>query len=75
MYFFFGMARYIHHQNLHYAAPSLALSNEFSLIHLQALIEMVDWKDADIMVKYYHSNPLKINGKSVKVYLSLKRLR
>ncbi|XP_071193848.1 matrin-3-like [Salvelinus alpinus] len=41
----------------------------------QALIEMVDWKDADIMVKYYHSNPLKINGKSVKVYLSLKRLR
>uniref|UniRef100_A0A673X2T3 Si:ch211-271b14.1 n=1 Tax=Salmo trutta TaxID=8032 RepID=A0A673X2T3_SALTR len=40
-----------------------------------ALIEMVDWKDADIMVKYYHSNPLKINGKSVKVYLSLKRLR
>ncbi|CAB1315987.1 unnamed protein product [Coregonus sp. 'balchen'] len=43
----------------------------------QALIEMVDWKDADIMVKYYHSNPLKINGKSVKVFLSssLKRLR
>ncbi|XP_064879604.1 matrin-3-like [Oncorhynchus nerka] len=41
----------------------------------QALIEMVDWKDADIMVKYYHSNPLKISGKSVKVYLSLKRLR
>uniref|UniRef100_A0A4W5LDR5 Si:ch211-271b14.1 n=1 Tax=Hucho hucho TaxID=62062 RepID=A0A4W5LDR5_9TELE len=43
----------------------------------QALIEMVDWKDADIMVKYYHSNPLKINGKSVKVYLSssMKRLR
>nr|XP_046172525.1 matrin-3-like [Oncorhynchus gorbuscha] len=43
----------------------------------QALIEMVNWKDADIMVKYYHSNPLKINGKSVKVYLSssLKRLR
>ncbi|XP_071024367.1 matrin-3-like [Oncorhynchus clarkii lewisi] len=43
----------------------------------QALIEMVDWKDADIMVKYYHSNPFKINGKSVKVYLSssLKRLR
>ncbi|KAM9497587.1 uncharacterized protein ACWYII_001393 isoform 3-T3 [Salvelinus alpinus] len=43
----------------------------------QALIEMVDWKDADIMVKYYHSNPLKINGKSVKVILSssLKRLR
>uniref|UniRef100_A0A8C7KGU3 Si:ch211-271b14.1 n=1 Tax=Oncorhynchus kisutch TaxID=8019 RepID=A0A8C7KGU3_ONCKI len=43
----------------------------------QALIEMVDWKDADIMVKYYHSNPLKISGKSVKVILSssMKRLR
>ncbi|XP_021474445.2 matrin-3 [Oncorhynchus mykiss] len=43
----------------------------------QALIEMVDWKDADIMVKYYHSNPLKISGKSVKVILSssMKHLR
>ncbi|KAL0993978.1 hypothetical protein UPYG_G00116340 [Umbra pygmaea] len=41
----------------------------------QALIEMVDWEDADIMVKYYHSNPLKIDGKSVKVSFSLKRLR
>ncbi|XP_024253601.1 matrin-3 isoform X1 [Oncorhynchus tshawytscha] len=48
-----------------------------SFLSDQALIEMVDWKDADIMVKYYHSNPLKINGKSVKVSLSssLKRLR
>ncbi|KAL0993977.1 hypothetical protein UPYG_G00116330 [Umbra pygmaea] len=41
----------------------------------QALIEMVDLEDADIMVKYYHSNPLKIDGKSVKVSLSLKRPR
>ncbi|XP_010868829.4 matrin-3 [Esox lucius] len=41
----------------------------------QALIEMVDWEDADIMVKYYHSNPLKIDGKGVKVSFSLKRLR
>ncbi|KAL0993979.1 hypothetical protein UPYG_G00116350 [Umbra pygmaea] len=41
----------------------------------QALIEMVDWEDADIMVKYYHSNPLKIDGKSVKVSFSLRRLR
>ena len=42
---------------------------------LQALIEMVDWKDADIMVKYYRSNPLKINGKGVKVSLSSTRKR
>ncbi|XP_062309813.1 matrin-3-like [Osmerus eperlanus] len=42
----------------------------------QALIEMVHWKDADIMVKYYRSNPLKINGKGVKVSLSTrKRIR
>ncbi|XP_046899081.1 matrin-3-like [Hypomesus transpacificus] len=41
----------------------------------QALIEMVDWKDADIMVKYYRSNPLKINGKGVKVSLSSTRKR
>ncbi|CAB1315988.1 unnamed protein product [Coregonus sp. 'balchen'] len=43
----------------------------------QALIEMVHWKDADIMVKYYHANPLKVNGKNVQVILSssLKRLR
>lgn len=36
----------------------------------QALIEMVDWRDADIMVKYYYSNPLRIQGKSVKVAMS-----
>ncbi|KAJ7996261.1 hypothetical protein DPEC_G00235260 [Dallia pectoralis] len=41
----------------------------------QALIEMVDLEDADIMVKYYHSNRLKIDGKWVKVSFSLKRLR
>ncbi|XP_067085390.1 matrin-3-like isoform X2 [Osmerus mordax] len=41
----------------------------------QALIEMVDWKDADIMVKYYRSNPLKINGKGVKVGLLSTRKR
>ncbi|KAF4072828.1 hypothetical protein AMELA_G00251830 [Ameiurus melas] len=33
----------------------------------KALIEMVDWRDADIMVKYYHSNPLRIQDKSIKV--------
>jgi len=37
---------------------------------VQALIEMVDWRDADIMVKYYYSNPLRIQGKSVKVAMS-----
>ncbi|KAK6316757.1 hypothetical protein J4Q44_G00121570 [Coregonus suidteri] len=44
---------------------------------IHALIEMVHWKDADIMVKYYHANPLKVNGKNVQVILSssLKRLR
>ncbi|XP_039517971.1 RNA-binding protein 20 [Pimephales promelas] len=36
----------------------------------KALIEMVDWRDADIMVKYYYSNPLRIQGKSVKVAMS-----
>ncbi|XP_016307436.1 uncharacterized protein LOC107662076 isoform X1 [Sinocyclocheilus anshuiensis] len=36
----------------------------------KALIEMVDWRDADIMVKYYYSNPLRIQGKSVKVSMS-----
>ncbi|KAI2664046.1 Matrin-3 [Labeo rohita] len=36
----------------------------------EALIEMVDWRDADIMVKYYHSNPLRIQGKSIKVTMS-----
>ncbi|XP_076867624.1 uncharacterized protein LOC143518758 isoform X2 [Brachyhypopomus gauderio] len=36
----------------------------------KALIEMVDWRDADIMVKYYHTNPLRIQDKSVKVSLS-----
>ncbi|XP_072548714.1 uncharacterized protein [Salminus brasiliensis] len=36
----------------------------------RALIEMVDWRDADIMVKYYHSNPLRIQDKSIKVSLS-----
>lgn len=42
----------------------------------KALIEMVDWRDADIMVKYYYSNPLKIQGKSIKVTMSyIKSLR
>ncbi|KAJ7996262.1 hypothetical protein DPEC_G00235270 [Dallia pectoralis] len=41
----------------------------------QALVEMVNLEDADIMVKYYHSNRLKIDGKWVKVSFSLKRLR
>ncbi|XP_026881773.1 matrin-3 isoform X2 [Electrophorus electricus] len=36
----------------------------------KALIEMVDWRDADIMVKYYHTNPLRIQDKSIKVSLS-----
>ncbi|MCJ8748395.1 hypothetical protein PDJAM_G00164230 [Pangasius djambal] len=36
----------------------------------KALIEMVDWRDADIMVKYYHSNPLRIQDKSIKVSMS-----
>lgn len=36
----------------------------------KALIEMVDWRDADIMVKYYYSNPLRIQGRSVKVSMS-----
>ncbi|XP_049322139.1 uncharacterized protein zgc:152816 [Astyanax mexicanus] len=36
----------------------------------RALIEMVDWRDADIMVKYYHTNPLRIQEKSIKVSLS-----
>uniref|UniRef100_A0A8C1UF79 Si:ch211-271b14.1 n=1 Tax=Cyprinus carpio TaxID=7962 RepID=A0A8C1UF79_CYPCA len=36
----------------------------------KALIEMVDWRDADIMVKYYYSNPLRIQGKSVKVTMT-----
>uniref|UniRef100_A0A671KFZ8 Uncharacterized LOC107702950 n=1 Tax=Sinocyclocheilus anshuiensis TaxID=1608454 RepID=A0A671KFZ8_9TELE len=36
----------------------------------KALIEMVDWHDADIMVKYYYSNPLRIQGKSVKVTMT-----
>ncbi|XP_073696367.1 uncharacterized protein [Garra rufa] len=39
-------------------------------VDCKALIEMVDWRDADIMVKYYHSNPLRIQGKSVKVTMS-----
>lgn len=36
----------------------------------KALIEMVNWRDADIMVKYYHSNPLRIQGRTVKVYMA-----
>ncbi|GAA6086229.1 matrin-3 [Tachysurus ichikawai] len=36
----------------------------------KALVEMVDWRDADIMVKYYHSNPLRIQDKSIKVSMS-----
>ncbi|XP_051980995.1 matrin-3-like [Xyrauchen texanus] len=36
----------------------------------KALIEMVDWRDADIMVKYYYSNPLRIQGKGVKVSMT-----
>ncbi|XP_051958017.1 matrin-3 [Xyrauchen texanus] len=36
----------------------------------KALIEMVNWRDADIMVKYYYSNPLRIQGKSVKVTMT-----
>ncbi|XP_064206297.1 matrin-3 isoform X2 [Anguilla rostrata] len=36
----------------------------------EVLIEMEDWNDAEIMVKYYHSNPLKIFGKNVRVNLS-----
>ncbi|XP_052447534.1 matrin-3 [Carassius gibelio] len=36
----------------------------------KALIEMVDWRDAKIMVKYYYSNPLRIQGKSVKVSMT-----
>ncbi|XP_046695149.1 uncharacterized protein zgc:152816 isoform X1 [Silurus meridionalis] len=36
----------------------------------KALIEMADWRDADIMVKYYHSNPLRIQDKSIKVSMS-----
>ncbi|MBN3320677.1 MATR3 protein, partial [Atractosteus spatula] len=43
----------------------------------EALIEMADFEDAEIMVKYYSSNMLRINGKSVKVKLwtTHKRLR
>ncbi|KAG9329485.1 hypothetical protein JZ751_004494 [Albula glossodonta] len=43
----------------------------------EALIEMEDSRDAEIMVKYYHTNPLKICGKNVRVSLSSshKRLR
>ncbi|KAA0716297.1 Matrin-3 [Triplophysa tibetana] len=33
----------------------------------KALVEMVNWRDADIMVKYYYINPLRMQGKSVKV--------
>lgn len=36
----------------------------------KALVEMVDWRDADIMVKYYHSNPLRIQDRSIKVSMS-----
>ncbi|TSL28236.1 Cationic amino acid transporter 2 [Bagarius yarrelli] len=36
----------------------------------KALIEMVDWHDADIMVKYYYSNPLRIQDRSIKVSMS-----
>ncbi|KAJ8383642.1 hypothetical protein AAFF_G00216130 [Aldrovandia affinis] len=43
----------------------------------EVLVEMEDWKDAEIMVKYYHTNPLKICGKSVRVGMTSahKRLR
>ncbi|XP_066572732.1 matrin-3 isoform X1 [Amia ocellicauda] len=43
----------------------------------EALVEMADPEDAEIMVKYYGSNPLKMNGKSVKVkmWTTHKRLR
>ncbi|XP_016115775.1 uncharacterized protein, partial [Sinocyclocheilus grahami] len=44
------------------------LQSKFS--DCKALIEMVDWHDADIMVKYYYSNPLRIQGKSVKVTMT-----
>ncbi|KAF5909544.1 matrin-3-like, partial [Clarias magur] len=36
----------------------------------KALIEMADWHDADIMVKYYHFNPLRIQDRSIKVSMS-----
>ncbi|XP_028839066.1 matrin-3 [Denticeps clupeoides] len=43
----------------------------------EALIEMVDQRDADIMVKYYRTNPLKLDGKSIRVcsLSSMKRIR
>ncbi|KAJ8348201.1 hypothetical protein SKAU_G00267900 [Synaphobranchus kaupii] len=36
----------------------------------EVLIEMEDWQDAEIMVKYYHTNPLKIFGKNIRVSMS-----
>lgn len=39
-------------------------------MRVQALVEMVNWRDADIMVKYYYINPLRIQGKSVKVNMT-----
>ncbi|XP_061106017.1 matrin-3-like isoform X1 [Conger conger] len=36
----------------------------------EVVIEMEDWYDAEVMVKYYHTNPLKIFGKNIRVSLS-----
>ncbi|KAJ8276552.1 hypothetical protein COCON_G00083040 [Conger conger] len=36
----------------------------------EVFIEMEDWNDAEIMVKYYHTNPLKIFGKNIRVSMS-----
>ncbi|KAJ8266430.1 hypothetical protein GJAV_G00130330 [Gymnothorax javanicus] len=40
----------------------------------EVFIEMEDWNDAEIMVKYYHSNSLKIFGKNVRVGMSSHKL-
>ncbi|XP_030648928.1 matrin-3 [Chanos chanos] len=57
-------------------AEILELANMFGEVrhslfyNNQALVEMANWKDADIMVKYYRSNPLRISGRSIKVHPS-----